>query len=86
MAVTGWILVQTEVGKARVVADTVAALQRPGVRVMASDTVTGPHDVIVHLEAPDLDALNRAVEEALQKVPGVEHTITCVTMFHGSSG
>jgi DNA-binding Lrp family transcriptional regulator len=80
MAVRGWVLVQTEVGHARSVADAVARATCEGARVLASDTVTGPHDVIVRLEADDLDRLNAAVVETIESVPGVQHTITCLAI------
>jgi hypothetical protein len=48
------------------------------VTVLASDTVTGPHDVIIHLQADDLDAVTVGFETELDRIPGVEHTITCL--------
>ena len=47
MAVTAYILIQTEVAKAAAVATQVR--QIPG--VVAADDVTGPYDVVVRVEA-----------------------------------
>ena len=80
MTVTGWILIQTGIGSARTVADGFAAYKSSGVRVLSADTVTGPHDVIVHLEADDLDLLGEAVEGAVKDLPGVQNTLTCLTI------
>ncbi len=80
MAVTGWVLIQTGVGSARTVADAFAAFTAEGVRVLSSDTVTGPHDVIVHIEAEDLDRLGDSVEEAVRDLTGVTNTLTCLTI------
>ena len=80
MAVAGWVLIQTGVGSARSVADAFAAFSAPGVRVLSADTVTGPHDVIVHLEADTLDRLGEAVETAAKGLAGVENTLTCLTL------
>ena len=80
MAVTGWVLIQTGVGTARTVADAFAAFKSTGMRVLSSDTVTGPHDVIVHIEADDLDRLGDAVEEAVRDLAGVQNTLTCLTI------
>lgn len=81
MAVVAWVLIQTEVGKARFVSEIVAAIKYPGLRVLAADTVTGPHDVISHFEADDLETFNRAMDATILTIPGVEHTITCMA-FH----
>lgn len=81
MAVVAWVLIETEVGRARAVSEAVAAIGYPGLRVLASDTVTGPHDVIARFEATDLDAFNAAMEATVDTIPGVEHTVTCMA-FH----
>ena len=57
MAVRGYILIEAEVGKAKSVGEAVRALQHPDARVTTVDTVTGPYDVVVQLEADDLDKL-----------------------------
>ncbi len=40
--------------------------------------VTGPYDLILHIEAEDLKILGRIVNEQIQAIPGVTKTITCV--------
>ncbi len=80
MAVRGYILIETEVGKAKAVSASIGAFTYPGVRVVVVDTVTGPYDVIVHLEADDLDSLGNAITDAIQKVPGVQRTTTCLAV------
>ncbi len=81
MAVTAWVLIQTEIGKARPVAEAVAAIKYAGLRVLAADTVTGPHDVIAHIEATDLETFNTGLEATVDLIPGVEHRVTCMA-FH----
>ncbi len=71
--VSAYILVQTELGKAAEVARTVEEL--PG--VSSADDVTGPYDVIVRAEAPDVDQLGRMVVSAIQAIPGITRTLTC---------
>jgi hypothetical protein len=83
MTVTGWVLVQTHVGHARPVCDAIAAIEIPGIRVLASDTVTGPYDVIARVEAEDADSLLSTVEGAIETAGGVEHTITCLAVHLG---
>ena len=49
-------------------------------RVVAVDTVTGPFDVIVQLEADDLDKLGNAITDGLQRAEGVQRTTTCLAV------
>ena len=69
--VRGYVLIETDVGSAKAVGAAAAALTYPGATVLAVDTVTGPYDVIVQLEASDLDALGTAITDAIQTVTGV---------------
>jgi DNA-binding Lrp family transcriptional regulator len=73
VAVSAYILIQTEVGKAAEVADRVAGID--GVRE-ASD-VTGPYDVIVRAEAQNVDELGKMVVSKVQSIPGITRTLTC---------
>lgn len=68
-----YILIQTEVGKARDVAQATAAI--PG--VVSAEDVTGPYDVIVRAEADNLDLLGGLVVAQVQLVPGITRTLTC---------
>jgi len=80
MAVRGYVLIETEVGKAKAVGAAVQESSYPGTRVVSVDTVTGPFDVIVQLEAEDLDGLGTAITESIQKVAGVQRTTTCLSV------
>ena len=71
--VQAYILIQTEVGKAREVADEIAAL--PG--VVRVDAVTGPYDVVVLTEARTVDELGNLIVSKVQLVPGITRTLTC---------
>ena len=73
MVVQAYILIQTEVGKAAAVADEIGNIK--GV-TMAED-VTGPYDVIVRAEAPNVDDLGRLVLSQVQGVAGITRTLTC---------
>ena len=80
MAVNGWVLIQTEVGRARAVCDAINAMKVPGMEVLAADTVTGQYDVIARIEAQDTDSLMSAVENTIETSGGVQHTITCLAI------
>lgn len=71
--VRAYILIQTEVGLADVVAREVAKV--PG--VTQSEDVTGPYDVIVRAEVSDVDELGRLVLSKVQAISGITRTITC---------
>lgn len=71
--VQAYILIQTEVGKARDVAATVSDL--PG--VVQVDAVTGPYDVIVLTQAESVDELGSLVVSKVQSVTGITRTLTC---------
>jgi DNA-binding Lrp family transcriptional regulator len=71
--VQAYILIQTEVGKAREVAATIQDI--PGVAQV--EAVTGPYDVIVLSEAPNVDELGKLVVSKVQAVAGITRTLTC---------
>jgi DNA-binding Lrp family transcriptional regulator len=83
VAVRGYVLIESEVGKARMVRGAIAEFSYPGSRVANVDTVTGPYDVIVQLEADDLDILGNAITEVIQQVAGVQRTTTCLAVNFG---
>jgi len=83
MAVRGYVLVEAEVGKAKSVGEAVKSLTHPDAKVIAVDTVTGPFDVIVQLEADDLDKLGNCITDGIQRVEGVQRTTTCLAVKLG---
>jgi DNA-binding Lrp family transcriptional regulator len=83
MAFRGYVLIEAEVGHAKGVAEAVVALKHKDARVVTVDTVTGPYDVIVQMEADDLDKLGNAITEGLQRIEGVQRTTTCLAVRLG---
>ncbi|HVE47696.1 MAG TPA: Lrp/AsnC ligand binding domain-containing protein [Acidimicrobiales bacterium] len=73
MAVSAYVLIQTEVGKAASVAEAVGALDG----VVSAEDVTGPYDVIVRAEAGSMDDLGRLVVSRVQLIDGITRTLTC---------
>jgi DNA-binding Lrp family transcriptional regulator len=80
MSVRGYVLIETEVGKAKSVGEAMKALAHPDARVLSVDTVTGPYDVIVQLEAENLDRLGTCITDGIQRVEGVQRTTTCLAV------
>lgn len=83
MSIRGYILVETEVGRTQAVGSAVRAMQSSNAKVLAVDTVTGPFDVIVQLEATDLDLLGKCITEEIQKLEGIQRTTTCLSVNLG---
>lgn len=73
MTAQAFILIQTDNGKA---GDVAAAIRQMDGVTLAED-VTGPYDVIVRAEAPDVDALGKLVVANVQSIPGITRTLTC---------
>ena len=73
MSVQAYILIQTEVGKAAAVATAISELDG----VAQAEDVTGPYDVIVRVEAQNVDELGKLVVARIQGVDGITRTLTC---------
>lgn len=72
MSVSAYVFVLTEMDKTGLVADSISQI----VGVDSVDVVTGPYDVIVKASADTMDELGRMVVGQVQKVPGINRTIT----------
>ena len=73
MTVHAYVLIQTDIGKAALVAPQVEAVD--GVEL--SEAVTGPYDVIARVEAPSMNDLGRMVVRDIQQIEGITRTVTC---------
>jgi DNA-binding Lrp family transcriptional regulator len=73
LAVSAYILIQTEVGKAAQVASEVRQIDG----VVSAEDVTGPYDVIVRSEAASVDDLGKMVVSRVQLIDGITRTLTC---------
>ena len=67
------MLIQTDVGRAEVVAKQLAELA--GVR--SAEYVTGPYDVVVRIAADTMSDLQDTVVPNVQQVAGITRTLTC---------
>ena len=71
--VEAYVLIQTEVGKAKQVVEEVRMIDG----VSQADDVTGPYDIVVRAGAEDVDALGRLVVARIQSISGITRTLTC---------
>jgi nitrate reductase NapAB chaperone NapD len=70
--VEAFMLIQTEVGRAEVVAKQIAAL--PG--ILCAEYVTGPYDVVVRVGSESQRDLQANIV-SVQAVDGITRTLTC---------
>ncbi|MCY3632159.1 MAG: Lrp/AsnC ligand binding domain-containing protein [bacterium] len=73
MGVSSYVLIQTEMDKARQVAEAIREIDG----VVISEIMTGPYDVIAKAEAESMDQLGRLVVSQIQMVDGITRTLTC---------
>jgi len=76
MATKAYILIEAAVGKTRDVVATLRGLEG----VVSVDPVTGPYDVIMVVEAKDLNAIGELVTTKIHPIPGVTRTVTCLAV------
>jgi len=76
MAVCAYIFINAQSGNAM---ETVKRIRKIK-NVKQAHLVTGLHDIIAYIGAPDINALGKMVVSDIQKIPGVDRTITCLTV------
>lgn len=75
MPTRAFILIETEVGRAKQVAEALRSVPD----VLAADVITGTFDVIATIEASSMSAMAEVVTGQVQSIRGVRRTITCVS-------
>ena len=76
MATKAFVLIETEVGKPRDVAERLRGVAG----VDSADAVSGPYDVVAAVTADNLNALGDMVVQEIQTVTGVVRTVTCLAV------
>ena len=71
--VEAYVLVQSEAGKAGQVTENLRKVPA----VISVEAVTGPYDLVVRIEADNVDLLARLVVGRVQVVEGIARTLTC---------
>ncbi len=78
--VKGYVLIETDVASAKAVGIELSKLLQKTTEITSVDTVTGPFDVVVQIEAIDLDTLGNFITDEIQTVDGVQRTTTCLAV------
>ena len=76
MTARAFILIETAVGKTQQVLSDLQKM--PSVK--SADPVTGPYDIIVVVEASDLNAIGNMVASKVHPIEGITRTVTCLTV------
>ncbi|MFH1232092.1 MAG: Lrp/AsnC ligand binding domain-containing protein [Planctomycetota bacterium] len=76
MAVSAYVFINVRSGNAINAVEDIRKVQG----VKQAHLVTGLHDIIVYVESDDVNTLGKMVVTQIQKVPGVDRTITCLTV------
>ena len=71
--VEAYVLVQSEAGRVRRVTEDLRKIPD----VTSVETVTGPYDLVVRIEADNVDLLGRLVVGRVHAVDGITRTLTC---------
>ena len=74
MKTRAFILIETAVGRTREVADILKGVEN----ITSLDLVTGPHDIITIVEAPDIISIGDLVTSEIHTISGVIKTVTCI--------
>ena len=76
MTTKAYVLIETAVGKTR---DVVAKLNGLD-GLLSVDVVTGPYDIIMVVEAPDLGSIGDMVTGQVHTIGGIQRTVTCLAV------
>ncbi|MEK7366780.1 MAG: Lrp/AsnC ligand binding domain-containing protein [candidate division NC10 bacterium] len=76
MGTIAYVLIEVASDKAR---SALKAIQKiSGVKM--AHAVTGPYDIIAHVEAANIDALGKVVLSKIRTISGITKTLTCVAV------
>ena len=76
MAAKAFVLIETAVGKNKEVVNNIKQIKG----VKSVDTVTGPYDVIVVVEAENLNDIGDIVTGKIHPITGISRTVTCLAI------
>ena len=71
-----YVLIKTRPGEVKEVVRQLRKMEN----VVEAHMTFGPYDAVAVLESSDLSGLGELIASAIQPVPGVEQTLTCVAV------
>ena len=76
MAVTAYVLIETQVGKTKEVVEAICGLKG----VISVDVVTRPYDAIATVEGETLNEIGDMVTAKVHPISGISRTVTCLAI------
>lgn len=76
MSIRAFILITTSAPSASLVVERIRDLAG----TVETWEVMGPYDIITVVDAEELSQISELVSHQIRQIPGVESTMTCVTM------
>lgn len=73
MAVAAYLLINTDTGKEGEVVDALRRIDG----VKHAHVVTGLHDAVCYIEAPELMDMKKIIIEKIRGIKGIARTVTC---------
>jgi DNA-binding Lrp family transcriptional regulator len=71
-----YVLIQVRTGEIREVVRQLARVEG----VVEATMTFGPYDAVAVVEAPDVGGIGRIMASAIQPIPGVTETLTCLAV------
>ncbi len=71
-----YVLIKVHVGEVELVAKQLNRIEG----VLETDITFGPYDVVAIIAADDIKQLGYLVYSAIQPIPGVQETLTCLVV------
>ncbi|HEU0294138.1 MAG TPA: Lrp/AsnC ligand binding domain-containing protein [Anaerolineales bacterium] len=72
----GYVLIKIRAGEVK---EVVRQLRKTD-RIVEANMTFGPYDAVAVIEAPDISAIGNLIASAIQPIPGVEQTLTCLAV------
>jgi len=77
--IQAYILINTKPGKEEEILEKIGKIN--GLKVVDASLVYGEYDIVLKVEADNLEQLRNAVVSNIRKIEGVERTITLISAF-----
>lgn len=72
----GYVLIKIRAGEVK---EVVRQLRKTD-QIVEANMTFGPYDAVAVIEAPDISAIGNLIASAIQPIPGVEQTLTCLAV------
>ena len=71
-----YVLIKIRAGEVK---DVVRQLRKTE-NIVEANMTFGPYDAVAVLESPDISGLGNLIAAAIQPIPGIEQTLTCLAV------